>query len=211
MEKYINRESNGRVLWYEQDFRNYLKEHNKLPKEILKLSDGVWHKGEVRCSEGICLECIDLNLSDEVLFGRKDIEQKDIYSKGFKVTVGDKTFFFKIEKKYMDTDGGYEEMQDTILAKDIIEPLKEYNVRVVNPLLGYKDDERSYYISEWENLPLLDVVLYNYDKKGLEKYDILIERMDDIRNILDGYREVSAHNMFYDEDKDEIVLFDLHL
>jgi hypothetical protein len=35
--------------------------------------------------------------------------------------------------------------------------------------------------------------------------------MDDIRNILDGYREVSAHNMFYDEDKDEIVLFDLHL
>ncbi len=213
MKEYINRESSTRGLWYEKKFRDFIKENKHLPKEVIGLAETIREKGEKKCVEGVCLECIDLNVKDEVLMGLKEMKEEDIYSISFKVTINDKNFFLKIEKGYIETDGGYEEMQDTILAKDVIDSLNNKNVRVVNPLLGYSNNNNtSYYIAEWENLPVLENLLNDYEKKGLnDEAEKIHNRIEEIRGKLDGYREVSSNNMLYDKGKDQIVLFDMHL
>lgn len=124
--------------------------------------------------------------------------------------MGNKNFFLKMEKEDVPEDAGFKEMQDTLLAKEVISSLKISGVRVIEPLLGYSDrSNRSYYISEWLNLPLLDDIISNI--RDNNKKQELTRRTEMVRNALDGYREVSSGNMFYDKEKDEIVLFDLHL
>jgi hypothetical protein len=202
MKEYKQFERQGRKLWYEKNFREWLKENKHLPDNIENLVRSIQKKGETAHADDIEIECIDVNEEDGAL-----------YSKSFKVTVGDQKFFLKLENESIAEEGGFQEMESTLLAKDEIEAVKTQGVKVIEPLWGYEDqkENKSYYVAEWSDLPTLDEILTEYEKQNSKKAAELLKRIYAIQKILQGYREISPANMFYDKENDEIILFDLHV
>jgi hypothetical protein len=201
MPEYKSVETGTRELWYEKDFRKWLREKKNLPRAVLELVDDADTDGKKACAGEVCLTCVDINTAGDVAF-----------SKSFKIEIGGEKFFLKIEQEDIPTDAGFKEMQDTLLAKEVLEPANIKGVRVVNPLMGYSDKkERSYFISEWIDLPLLDEVISELEMKNQKEAKRLLKRVNEIRGVLSGYRELSPCNMFYNKKTDEIILFDLHL
>lgn len=198
MENIKSAETNTRELIYETDFRNWLRERKGLPESTIGLLEQVETINEKKCKENLCATCIDINR-----------EGNELFSKSFKIEIGNSKFFLKVESGDVENEGASEEINDTILAKETLKSSNLIGVRVVKSLLGYSDKNgKSYYVAEWIDLPILDEILDTFDNKKKEN---ILERLEGIRETLEGYREVSPSNMFYDEEKDEIVLFDLHL
>lgn len=198
MEKIKLFETDSRNIIYKSDFKEWLKEHRGLLKSTIELIQQIKTVGEQKCNDNICATCVDINQ-----------EGKKIYSNSFKIETENRKLFLKVEYEDTEKEGAYEEMQDTILAKETVELSGIDGVRVVNPLLGYTDKNgKSYFVAEWIDMPILDEVLDSFDDKKKSK---IFERLNQIRKTLEGYRELSPANMFYDKERDEIVLFDLHL
>ena len=196
------RETHARHLSFESDFREWLHQHKELPKIVTGMAGLMFKKGDTRCERGICVTCIDVNRDDTSLLSRS-----------FKVAVGKDNFFLKLEKHIPDHEGGFHEMQDTLLAKDVLTEASVKGVRVTQSLLGYSDTQRrNYYVAEWVDLPVLDDVMADLKNSKQERqYSKLLDRVKQIQAVLVGYQEISPANMFYDEVRDEIVMFDMHL
>ena len=132
-------------------------------------------------------------------------------SYAYKVTLpGQEKLFVKIDA-YSDPNRarGYEELTASGEAARLLKDLP--NVRVIRYILGYEDSKRSFFVSRWENLTPLKTYMRDvrYKEGGFAKWAKLDKQYMDIQARLVTFFDVHKSNMFYDEDTDEIVLFDL--
>ena len=124
----------------------------------------------------------------------------------FKVTVGDDEFFVKMTNPFKPKEGGATEIKKSAATLQRLKHLK--GVRVVDFKLGYQKGDKGYFVSKWENLERAQD-LFDSDEM-LSSNPVLAQRLSDIYNALGSeYRDTGKHNIFYDKDKDEFVLFDL--
>jgi hypothetical protein len=134
----------------------------------------------------------------------------------YKITIEGQSFFCK-EVPYYDykhrykADGFAESVALNNLRKKI-EPLrKRHKVRVVDFVFGFSGKHKLYFVSKWEELPVAkEYHIQLLREKRTEEADRLYDRIHKLIKLLEkDFSDVGAHNMFYDEDKDEIVLFDI--
>ena len=93
--------------------------------------------------------CLDLRLSRrEVLIGKWGNQVRRDYTDYFKAKLDDKSFFVK--RSRITPTPGFHEFKNTVKAKEILADL-DY-AKVVEPQLGYSDDEQSWYVSSWEEI-----------------------------------------------------------
>ena len=201
MEEYRAFERSGTKLLYEQKFRKLLRENSHALDTLLKSVDALAEEGVSVTNDDFEIECIDIN------------QENVLYSKSFRIHVDGTDFFLKVEKASVVKEGGFEEIESTLLAKKELESAIGKGVRVVQSYWGYenKEKQQSYFVAEWLDLPILENVLTAFNDTNPEKASELLGRLKHVQEVLEGYREVSPANMFYDEEKDEIVLFDLHV
>lgn len=122
-----------------------------------------------------------------------------------KVELGEHAYMVKRMIFPADDGYGFDEFQGTAVAKSLVKNLK--GVRIVERQFGYQDEEHnSYFVSTWENLPRLweyMLQLHGEEESALER------RIEEIQHSLPQFPDVSSINMFYDKEKNEIVLYDL--
>ena len=103
-------------------------------------------------------------------------------------------------------EGGTTEIKKSAEASDRFRHLK--GVRVIDFKLGYKKGDKGYFVSKWEDLPRAQD-LSDSDEQ-FSNDPVLAQRLSDIYKALGSeYKDAGKHNILYDKDKDEFVLFDL--
>jgi hypothetical protein len=143
----------------------------------------------------------------------------------FKIESPEESFFVKV-KSFPDNrvgEMGFEEFVDTKEAQASIDDLPW--VETLTPLLGYRDEAHTYYISKWNSAlqPNLEVYLKDLNSavatsKTQEEADVYIEEIIDLQKKIaiirerlgdNAYRDLHSHNMAYDPGSKKIYLFDL--
>ena len=218
---FVTRETETRKLGYAQEFKDWIKQNPGVIKRFLE----ALNSGE-----------IDRTLSTNKPFriGDATITLAELYPNRrgprFKLRLGDKAFFIKIEKKVPDNlkfQYGYEEFLSTQKARELLEEVP--NVEVCDFQLGYQDDKFNIFVSIWIDLPRLDIYMdrLRFKAEGLEPvameefktikttlkkiYQILLPPLVSIaqRRKTEGYGDIREGNMFYDPQTKKIILFDL--
>jgi hypothetical protein len=116
----------------------------------------------------------------------------------YKVTAGNNNFF-------VNSQAGLNEFKESLKAIKILK--KHPQISVVNPKFAIsRRDQKSFFVSEWINLPLLSTFL---DINSQRRNQILLETLKKFSDLLGpGYFNLRSHNAFYDEKKDKIIFFD---
>ncbi|MEY2701425.1 MAG: hypothetical protein RLY43_45 [Bacteroidota bacterium] len=214
----------NRELEYTEEFREFLRNNPgalksflKLEKEIEENSTAILESREEKVFE-------DENVKITPLY--KAIEDRNLYSvingrdkipaNSFcKVEIGDRAYFVKTIPGYFNNpeeSTGTDEFRTIMKAKETLSGLED--VEIVEPQLGYRDKntDRTYFVSEWKDLPNIATFLKSVTSTGEPKKGYrLINRFMDIEARLSavGIKDVHTTNMFYDESTDKIYLFDL--
>jgi hypothetical protein len=148
----------------------------------------------------------------------------------FKVKYVDDIFFVKRETPESESikRRGYEghdalnELKSTFSAKEALEEIP--GVEVVEFQMAFRDGEHGYFVSRWRDLPEINKELLCDDEENRRLLDLGIDldrRMEVIVDTLNARLSEEERGMgvdfcdvednaFYDEERDTIVLFDLH-
>lgn len=215
-QNFKTRESTTRGLSYVQEFRKWTKEHPGLLKNFLNLLESEEFKNT---QEGDTLEQNGIKLTI-LSKHKKDWMENENEFRGLrlKLEVDGHTFFVKQEKGKI-FHKGYQEANSAQKAKELLKELELPNVELYEPQLGYQTKDNSFFVSKWIDLPTLSKYLLNltdsskFDEetytKNIKKAQELQRRERQIAKKLKKFPDVYAHNMFYDEKTDKIILFDL--
>lgn len=176
-------------LIYNPEFEGYREKY----KNIISLVKSVL-EGEV--VDGVGVEKIKTNLNREY----------------FLLKINDSEFFIK---KIPDSnEGGVGEFKAIQEAKLRLNNSDIENVKIVDYIFAFTQGDIKYIVSVFDKglenvlrLHLNDL----YVNKDYKEYGRLDNRILQIKRLLSDYRDVTAGNMGYDPETDEITLFDLNL
>lgn len=213
-EDYSEKQS-SRMLGYSFDFKNFVRENpgflSTAKKLISDIESGRLNSNEVHEANG-------------VLVNRPPYFRTD-KSYGYRVEFDGQSFFVKTPRGWWG-EGGKKEFDSSKHAEEILKDIPW--VDVVEFQLGYTDIKgKKYFVSKWVDGP---VSLYDYraglmnividiqsartTKEERNNASMKIKNIDEkiglLRSRLKDFWEVADWNMFYDVDKDRIILFDLY-
>jgi hypothetical protein len=137
MSEYKMIERGDRKMGYKEEFREIIRNGNKIPKRIISALEKINNKDETLSENGLDIVCID-----------KSVYENEENSISFKVTLEGESYFVKVEKISVDKNGGFVEFNSTVCANSYISNIRLDGFRVVEPLLGYQDEKngKSYYV-----------------------------------------------------------------
>lgn len=176
-------------LIYNPEFEGYREKY----KNIISLVKSVL-EGEV--VDGVGVEKIKTNLNREY----------------FLLKINDSEFFIK---KIPDSnEGGVGEFKAIQEAKLRLNNSDIENVKIVDYIFAFTQGDIKYIVSVFDKSLENVLRLYLNDlyvNKDYKEYGRLDNRILQIKRLLSDYRDVTAGNMGYDPETDEITLFDLNL
>lgn len=159
------------------------------------------------------------------VYGNANKEPREINSNTYRVEINNSSFFVKKAKLPLWWGGdGFAEYQSTLEIEELCKTMP--GVRVAKGSMGYyeKSSNTSYYVSRWEDSLQLNLGRYikNLERKLhqtksegeqsklVKDINILVDRVQEIKNTFnENFFDVRMENMAYDEETDEIVLFDI--
>ena len=205
-----NTETSRRKLIYSSELKSLVSENPELIQKILQSLKGIGGQRTYELGEKI--KPVE---NDGLIL---EMVQNRPYSEIYKATLPNgKELCLKIEKQNKENirSNGHEEFLASKKANSLIE--KVPGVRTINFQLGYKDKERSFFLSEWENFEPLNEYLdrlwerkdANQDNEAWRKILSLNQRVQELQKIFAGFHDFDEKNMFYDPLSDDIILFDL--
>lgn len=176
-------------LIYNPEFEGYREKY----KNIISLVKSVL-EGEV--VDGVGVEKIKTNLNREY----------------FLLKINDSEFFIK---KIPDSnEGGVGEFKAIQEAKLRLNNSDIENVKIVDYIFAFTQGDIKYIVSVFDKSLENVLRLYLNDlyvNKDYKEYGRLDNRVLQINRLLSDYRDVTAGNMGYNPETDEITLFDLNL
>jgi hypothetical protein len=212
------RESEHRQMGYAEDFKTFIEKHKdehlidrfrKLEKKLESEPPGtVLKDGEL-----------------VVKVRGYSNKRESVY---FKVQFEDKAFFVKqecLESQSLDekVHHSVNELKALESAKKILNGMT--GVSTVDSQLAFKDEQKSYFVSRWMDLPRLYDYMYSILPKRCSSIELddkqqeLITRVQHINRVLDEalpktnpprrFIDCIPVNIFYDSESDTIVLYDL--
>jgi len=205
----------SREIKVEDDFRELLHNNPGALKSFLNLDreindtdpltqdnfrDSVFEDGNVRITP----------LIPEI---KNKIERSGDYFSAaiyMKASIGEASFFVKTKAGYEGESLGTEELQSLKQLKAEITENNIEDLEVVDFQLGYKDKDRTYFVSKWLNLPTLNNYLRIHSEHDEEagqvtkRFDVIKQKLLNL-----GYRDVHALNTFYDEKTKKFYVFDI--
>lgn len=190
--------SEDKKFGYSEDFKKAINDNPGVIKDFFELTNKpkgllgpVGNLNEVRILNNISIELID---------SRGILEEKGYYHARLK---NGEEFFIK-------TGTPYAELLSTEKAKELLSGIK--GIRVIDFQAAYQaKGSENIYVTKWENLPTLEQSLWSDNRLMTESKAVELEgRLSIVRDILGSdYFDIDERNCFYDEIKDELVLFDL--
>lgn len=187
------RESGDQSFGYSNEFKKIIHERPGLIKLFQNLISKLVNVGDEISEGDITIRLFDIR---GLTIPNKDLKKTPY----FKVNIGDKSFFVK-------SCPGIRELKDTIKAKDKLANVA--GVKVVDAHYGfYEKNGTGYFVSEWVDLPTLETVHTHMPEAQFKQIEARIEI---IKTILGPtYFDTRLGNAFYDENNDQIILFDLN-
>ncbi len=211
----------AKELSFTDEFSRFSEAHLGFITEAKKAIDSFHYlsdQGEVVVTDNLTVECLGRHpdFSDSI----SPHERK--YFR-IKIKDGSGDFFVRVNHDVFSSDEqGADELVRLSKLKKKLESFKEFKVRVVDYALGYKDKKASYFVSKFE--PLLQTTCYDLFlklKNGLAKPDeakkikIIKDKVNRLKEleVLEGWGldDFGENNMAYDEENDELVLFDIRV
>jgi hypothetical protein len=197
----IEYQNEYKKIAYTQEFRDFFKEHKKELVGILELMKRLDALDEDEIVDNIFEVGDDIKITvlKAIVWDENDPRRYHL-----RIDIEDNSFFVKSEA-VPQRGKGYDEYTNIKEAKELLKNLE--GVEVIEPQLGYQHtDGRTFFVSKWNSLPNLKDVLD--ERKDDEK---LRQRIDKIKKVLEdaGFHDVGTHNMFYDKERDVIIVFDL--
>jgi hypothetical protein len=124
---------------------------------------------------------------------------------------GEKFFIKRIPEEHK--QGGVNEFKAASEAKKRLEDSGIQKVSVVDYIFGYSGNGARYVVSSYD--PRVTKTLASYmdkcwEEKRYEEFHALDHRFADLDKIFKDYYDFKVENMGYDEENDEIILFDLN-
>lgn len=211
-ESYVSREDQSRKLTYENEFKKFIHEH-KAEHFLSRIKQLV--KALIDTRDWLKLEIEDGDLKIK-RFG----DDLPLNSGYFHINFKGKEFFLRWRKRNTNKpiDNSYiydpaNEFSSTVEAREILKSI--IGVEVVEPQYAYSSQTEHYFISLWQDLPLLSKVMQEFERSSQTSdpiYQSISERYERATDLLsqEGYKDLGIDQAFYDREKDTIVFFDLH-
>jgi hypothetical protein len=142
----------------------------------------------------------------------------------FKVEAGDKTYCVKKAAEPSEASehppvghDAFNEIKALAEAKELLKNVE--GVEVADFHFAFRDSQgNNYLVLRWYELTQVEVFLADSEeggsllqsKKSTELAKSIRKRIRIIRDTLKDFYDVKTHNMFYDPDRDKVIVFDLH-
>lgn len=220
------REGQTKFLAYTDEFKEIIASHPHLLKDCIdffkqmdQVSADRFQDERKEIEVGTNIFWIDSYREDNV---------GDFETRGRVMTFQIKTedgqeFFVKAIKR---GESGYEEIRSSEKMREMVRGLND--VKVVDYLVGYEDENgNSYFVSRWVDARHIDNYLgrlyadsrkLEYEGKAdeagilMQKHKKVEQRLEELKKTFQPITfDFDSHNIFYDENTDEIILFDLHV
>ena len=194
------KESPSRELAHTEDFKNFIRENPGAIKNFLKAKDRLVNEGD---------KIDEQEMKIELILQKGEGNPVKIY----KVRLGGKTFAIKLEDRDLTGPtpyGGYREFHAAEEAREKLSHIE--GIEIVDFGLGYSDDHRDYFVSEWKELPILEDYVKDLKRERKnQKIASLEKRLRAIKSALGReFLDVYPHNIFYDSPGDKLILYDIN-
>jgi hypothetical protein len=213
-----------RDLLYKKDFRLWLNKHKGLMRKVVEDIRSLMSKHPFPNFENIVnnsnyhpTTLVFDTVEDKEADTRIEFIRLTMQSASFRVYVGPESFFVKVQNPSNDRlvwEGGTHEFKTAEELRAKLKKLKFVDVVDYKMAYNYIDPRNQqkgklkFLVSGWLNLPTLAGYLYGA-LSSKEREDIL-NKYDEVENVLEGYFDIGKGNCFYDKETKKIVLFDLH-
>lgn len=189
---------------YHPEFKDLVRERPFLLRDSLELISKLQNDGETMQSQSAEGDNIEVTFLAQV---------NELDRKYYKFTYTNpqghtQSFFVKVIN---DVSGGWENgVEEFVHTSELRKLLLDYEdrkVKVIDEMLGLTKNNRSYFISRWNQDLIRD---FKPEDFSLERPE-LVHRVQALKSFLSshGYEDLSLGNMGYDQYTDELVVFDM--
>ncbi len=200
-------------LAYTEQFRSLVSSEPKVFQRFLSLMREVRNKkvGTVSENGGLSVRFAGAELIGHNFGPDNSLGTTRQVTEFFDVSFAGQRFFVKKVAAETEEVRAYEEINSAEEASKKLKGIRGVSVNKFH--FAFSNDNYSYYVSEWSDLPkmvnYLNTLQFDKSVEESQKFEI---RLNEIRKHLKGFDlgEINSNNCFYDKLTDTIVLFDLY-